>query len=189
MNPRDRGAWWVAVYGVARSQTWLKWLSSSNMPMKRLPWWLSSKEFACNARNTFSLGQEDPLEEEMATHSRILAEKFHGQRRLVGYSPWSNRVWRDWTPVNMPMKNRHNQENNCIHIHLPRLFPLALCSPSILQLPIHFSLCWTHDTSVFISWIHIKNGLTQCILLFSGFFHSVKLFWDSAMLLKLPVNS
>ena len=27
-NPRDRGAWWAAVYGVALSQTRLKWLSS-----------------------------------------------------------------------------------------------------------------------------------------------------------------
>ena len=30
-NPRDRGAWWAAVYGVAQSQTWLKRLSSSSM--------------------------------------------------------------------------------------------------------------------------------------------------------------
>ena len=29
-NPRDRGAWWAAVHGVAQSQTWLKWLSSSS---------------------------------------------------------------------------------------------------------------------------------------------------------------
>ena len=29
-HPRDRGAWWAAVYGVAQSQTWLKWLSSCN---------------------------------------------------------------------------------------------------------------------------------------------------------------
>ena len=28
-NPRDGGAWWAAVYGVAQSRTWLKWLSSS----------------------------------------------------------------------------------------------------------------------------------------------------------------
>ena len=28
-NPRDRGAWWAAVYGVAQSQTQLKRLSSS----------------------------------------------------------------------------------------------------------------------------------------------------------------
>ena len=31
-NPRDRGAWWAAVYGVAQSRTRLKWLSSSNWP-------------------------------------------------------------------------------------------------------------------------------------------------------------
>ena len=33
-NPRDRGAWWAAVYGVAQSRTRLKWLSS-NKNMKR----------------------------------------------------------------------------------------------------------------------------------------------------------
>ena len=33
-----------------------------------------------------SLGWEDPLEEEMTTHSSILAGKYHGQRILVGYS-------------------------------------------------------------------------------------------------------
>ena len=34
-----------------------------------------------------SLGWEDPLEEDMATHSSILAWRIHGQRSLVGYSP------------------------------------------------------------------------------------------------------
>ena len=34
-----------------------------------------------------SLGQEDPLEQEMATHSSILAWEIQGQRSLVGYSP------------------------------------------------------------------------------------------------------
>ena len=28
-NPRDGGAWWAAVYGIAQSRTRLKWLSSS----------------------------------------------------------------------------------------------------------------------------------------------------------------
>ena len=32
-NPLDRGAWRAAVYGVAQSQTWLKWLSSSSSSM------------------------------------------------------------------------------------------------------------------------------------------------------------
>ena len=35
-----------------------------------------------------SLGWEDLLEKGMATHSSILAEEFHGQRSLAGYSPW-----------------------------------------------------------------------------------------------------
>ena len=30
-SPRDGGAWWAAVYGVAQSWTWLKWLSSSSI--------------------------------------------------------------------------------------------------------------------------------------------------------------
>ena len=39
-----------------------------------------------------SLGQEDPLEEEMATHSSVLAwKKSHGQRILAGYSPWGHK--------------------------------------------------------------------------------------------------
>ena len=35
-----------------------------------------------------SLCQEDLLEKETATHSSTLAWKTHGQRSLVGYSPW-----------------------------------------------------------------------------------------------------
>ena len=34
-----------------------------------------------------SLGQEDLLEKEMATHSSILAWRIHEERSLVGYSP------------------------------------------------------------------------------------------------------
>ena len=34
------------------------------------------------------LGQEDPLEKEMATFCSILPGKSHGQRSLAGYSPW-----------------------------------------------------------------------------------------------------
>ena len=44
------------------------------------------------------LGWEDPLEEGMATHSSILAWRTHGQRSLVGYSPWGHKEW-DTTEV------------------------------------------------------------------------------------------
>ena len=30
-NPRDGGAWWASICGVAQSRTWLKWLSSIHM--------------------------------------------------------------------------------------------------------------------------------------------------------------
>ena len=32
-NPRDRGAWWAAVYGITQSQTQPKWLSSSSLEL------------------------------------------------------------------------------------------------------------------------------------------------------------
>ena len=35
-----------------------------------------------------SLGQEDPLEKEMATHLVFLPGEFHGRTSLAGYSPW-----------------------------------------------------------------------------------------------------
>ena len=38
-----------------------------------------------------SLGQEDPLEKEMATHSSILAWRISWQKSLVGYSPWGGK--------------------------------------------------------------------------------------------------
>ena len=38
-----------------------------------------------------SLGQEDPLEKVMATHSSILLGKSHRQRSLAGSSPWDHR--------------------------------------------------------------------------------------------------
>ena len=38
-----------------------------------------------------SLGQEDPLEKEMATHSSILVWKIPRTEELAGYSPWGRK--------------------------------------------------------------------------------------------------
>ena len=38
-----------------------------------------------------SLGQEDPLEKEMATTPVVLPGEFHGQRSLASYSPWDHK--------------------------------------------------------------------------------------------------
>ena len=48
--------------------------------VKRLP--------AMRETQVRSLGGEDLLEKEMATHSSTLAWKIHGRRGLIGYSPW-----------------------------------------------------------------------------------------------------
>ena len=56
------------------------------------------KESACNSGDWVqSLGQEEPLEEGVATHSSILAWRISGQRRLVGYSPEGHRVMTEAT--------------------------------------------------------------------------------------------
>ena len=56
------------------------------------PWWLSSKKLlAVQETQVQSLGQEDPMEKGMATHSVFLPGKLHGQRSLVGYSPWGHK--------------------------------------------------------------------------------------------------
>ena len=55
-----------------------------------LPRWLSGEESACQGRRRrFDpwVGK-DPLEEEVATHSSILAWRIPWQRSLVGYSAW-----------------------------------------------------------------------------------------------------
>ena len=55
-NPRDGGAWWAAVYGVAQSWTRLKRLSSSgNKIIIGLPRWFSGKESACQAGDMGSI--------------------------------------------------------------------------------------------------------------------------------------
>ena len=53
---------------------------------------LVAKNLPTNAGDAGSiLGQEDPLEEGMAPHSIFLPAEPHGQRSLVGYSPWGRK--------------------------------------------------------------------------------------------------
>ena len=51
------------------------------------------KESACNAGD---LGIIPGLGRSPATYSIFLSGEFHGQRSLVGYSPWGHRVRSDW---------------------------------------------------------------------------------------------
>ena len=71
----DREAWRAAIHGVAKSRTRLSdWTELNKEEFSKC---LSDIESTGNAgvqeTQVRSLGQEDPLEEEMATHSSILA--------------------------------------------------------------------------------------------------------------------
>ena len=48
----------------------------------------SKESAAMKETQVRSLGGEDLLKKETATHSSIFARRIHGQRSMVGYSPW-----------------------------------------------------------------------------------------------------
>ena len=56
-NPRDRGAWWAAVYGVAQSQTRLKQLSSSSS-REDIGWLWKTKQHSWNKRKLNMFGDQ-----------------------------------------------------------------------------------------------------------------------------------
>ena len=59
------------------------WASVVSQTVKNLP--------AMQETWVQSLGQEDPLEKEMATHSRFLPGESHAQRSPAGYSHWGRK--------------------------------------------------------------------------------------------------
>ena len=61
-NPRDGGAWWAAVYGVAQSRTRLKWLSSSSR----------STHSAVNIHNKFQITQTHSLNPQRGPQNTLL---------------------------------------------------------------------------------------------------------------------
>ena len=58
-----------------------------------LPWWLGSKEFTCNAGDMgFNPSiRKIPWRRKWHTTPVFLPGKSHGQRSLVGYSPWDHK--------------------------------------------------------------------------------------------------
>ena len=57
--------------------------------IKCFPGGSDGKESVCNAGDLgLILGWEDPLEEDMATHSSILAWRIPSERKLEGYTSW-----------------------------------------------------------------------------------------------------
>ena len=71
-----------------------------------------------------SVGWEDPLEEEMATHSHILAGTSHGQRRLAGYSPQGHKRVRHDLPTKQQQRYTGMLLRENVFFFLLYLYPM-----------------------------------------------------------------
>ena len=93
-NPRDGGAWWVAIYGIAQSQTRLKRLSSSSSILSN---WASLvaqrlKSLPAMQETGFDTWvRKIPWRRKWQPTPVFLPGESHGQRSLVGYSPWGDK--------------------------------------------------------------------------------------------------
>ena len=82
-NPRDGGLPPVGSHRVGHD--WSDLAAAAVIPGIRSV----CKESACQCRiQVWPLTWEDPLDKKMAAHSSILSWKSHGQRSLMGCSPW-----------------------------------------------------------------------------------------------------
>ena len=114
----DKEAWHAAVHGVTKSRTWL---SNWTELMQKSQWWQFEKPEITKCYRGYrgfpgdsaiknlptmqekgiqSLGEEDPLEEHMAMHSRILARKIPWIEESGGPQSMSPQTvghkWSDW---------------------------------------------------------------------------------------------
>ena len=90
-NPRDRGAWWGAIYGVAQSRTRLKRLSSSSR--WSLAWFIS----VLSETKQIKLKQIDTREKESTAQFllslKVLISSFRAQWESLYFSILSTSVW------------------------------------------------------------------------------------------------
>ena len=109
-NSMDKGAWWATVHEVARVGHHLatKQASLVAQRLKRLPsmWetWVQP------------LGQEDPLEKEMATQSSILTWRIPWTEEPDGPQSADCRVGHDWTTsLSLSLATRQQQQHRLVY--------------------------------------------------------------------------
>ena len=76
-----------------------------------------------------SLGGEDPLEKEMATHSSILAWTIPWTKESHSYSPWGHKEVRHNSVTELSLTHTHVREyiQSCLALH----YLIIVNSPSI----------------------------------------------------------
>ena len=112
-----------------------------------LPWWLSGKEYTCQCRRLGS----DPWVGKIPSRRKwqpapvFLPEKSHGQRSLVGYSPWSHKR------VGHGLATKEQQQKITVQFSSVALLSLTLCDPmdcSMPGFPVHHQLLELAQTHV-----------------------------------------
>ena len=89
--------------------------------------------FAMQETRVRSLGWEDPLEKGMATTPLFLPGESHGQRSLVGYSPWGRK--------DSDMTEQLSHKNICI-LSQPRRTQPVLPPGTLTQTPLEKYIVW-----------------------------------------------
>ena len=114
-NPRDGGAWWAAVYGVAQSRTWLKWLSSSSVFMNTqfingFPRGIVVENLPANTgdiRDGFDLWvKKIPWRRDSLAWKIPWTEEYGGLQSM-----WPQRVEHDWEDI-------HTHTHTHTHYHI-----------------------------------------------------------------------
>ena len=81
------------------AQLGLDTINSSQHQFHRIPWWVSGKKIylLIQEMQVQSFGQEDSLGRKWQSTRHPFLGKSHGQRTLIGYSPWGpKRVRHNW---------------------------------------------------------------------------------------------
>ena len=119
-----------------------------------LPRWHSGEESTCQWRRRWSLGfnlwvGKVPWSRKWKLIPVFLPRKFHGQRRLVGYSPW------DRKELDI-MEHTHTQQSKTEWFpHHPQVFGNCCCCCSVTQSCLTICLPTDHSTQGFPGLHHL----------------------------------
>ena len=105
-------------------KTFIVWVRSNNlvvkvMKMMGLPWWVSGKESTCNTGDPANpwVGKVPRRRERLPTPV-FLPGEFHGQKSLLGYSPWGHKELDMTEETENAVRKIHDGERNVLERHL-----------------------------------------------------------------------
>ena len=124
-----------------------------------LPWWLCGKESACQCRRRrFNpwVGKI-PWRRNWQSTLVFLPGKLHGQRSLVGYSPWGCKE------LDTTERLNNNKANSSVNLQVPTYHPaltmLTFCQSYFIYVPL--DIFWCGGWGLGVSWVDILNHILR----------------------------